>query len=54
MKILKTYEKFIRKESLTDIYDKYYKDIAFDIFQKIVKSDPTSLIDCKIEGDIYR
>jgi hypothetical protein len=49
MKILKTYEKFIRKENLTDIYDKYYKNIPFEIFQKIVKSDPTSMID----GQLY-
>jgi len=42
MKILKTYEKFIRKENLNDIYDKYYSAIPFDVFQKIVKSDPTS------------
>jgi hypothetical protein len=49
MKILKTYEKFIRKENLNDIYDKYYSAIPFDIFEKIVKSDPTSLID----GQLY-
>jgi hypothetical protein len=49
MKILKTYEKFIRKENLNDIYDKYYKDIPFETFKQIVKSDPTSLID----GQLY-
>jgi hypothetical protein len=49
MKILKTYEKFIRKENLNDIYDKYYSDIPFDVFQKIVESDPTSMID----GQLY-
>jgi hypothetical protein len=49
MKILKTYEKFIRKENLNDIYDKYYSEIPFETFQKIVESDPTSLID----GELY-
>jgi hypothetical protein len=49
MKILKTYEKFIRKETLTDIYDKYYSKIPFETFKQIVKSDPTSMID----GNLY-
>jgi hypothetical protein len=49
MKILKTYEKFIRKENLNDIYQKYYSAIPFDVFKKIIKSDPTSLID----GQLY-
>jgi hypothetical protein len=49
MKILKTYEKFIRKENLNDIYSKYYSKIPFDVFKKIIKSDPTSMID----GQLY-
>jgi hypothetical protein len=49
MKILKTYEKFIRKENINDIYKKYYSDIPFEIFKQIVESDPTSLID----GELY-
>jgi hypothetical protein len=49
MKILKTYEKFIRKENLNDIYNKYYSKFPFETFQDIVKSDPTSMID----GQLY-
>ncbi|NPV12747.1 MAG: hypothetical protein HPY57_13250, partial [Ignavibacteria bacterium] len=49
MKYLKTYEKFIRKENIDVIYNKYYKNIDYDIFKEIISSDPTSWID----GNLY-
>jgi len=42
-------EKKVNKEDLSYVYDKYYSNIEYNIFIKIVKSDPTSTID----GELY-
>src|SRR5574343_112601 len=49
MKFIKTYEKFVNKQDLDLVYNKYYKDIDYDVFKQIISSDPTSLID----GNLY-
>jgi len=51
---MKTYnnfilEKYVNKEPLSSVYNKYYKNIVFHDFEKVVSADPTSLID----GELY-